>query len=112
MFHLLRAADRPPTASRTIKFEGAQYGTDISFFSVDNEPGQGPALHTHPYAETWIVKSGRALLQAGEESVEVGPNDIAVVPPGVPHKFKNIGTERLVMVCIHDTGTMKQTNLE
>lgn len=112
MFHLLRAADRPQTASRTIKFEGAQYGTGISFFSVDNEPGQGPGLHTHPYAETWIVKSGRALLRAGDESVEVGPNDIVVVPAGTPHGFKNTGSGRLEMICIHDAGTMEQVNLE
>lgn len=112
MVHVLRATDRAPSASRTIRFEGADHGTDISFFSVDNEPGQGPALHVHPYPETWIVKSGRARIVAGEEEFEVGPNDIAVVPGGVPHKFTNLGPDRLVIFCVHAAGTMVQTDLE
>ena len=112
MAHLLRAADRPATRSRTIRFEGEAYGTGISFFAVDNDPGQGPGLHTHPYAETWIVKSGRALFIAGDETFEAGANDITVVPAGVPHKFTNIGDGPLQMMCIHAAGTMAQTNLE
>ena len=112
MVHVLRAADRAPSASRTIRFEGDEFGTGISFFSVDNEPGQGPALHVHPYPETWIVKSGRARIVAGDEAFEVGPNDIAVVPGGVPHKFTNLGPGRLEIVCIHAAGTMAQENLE
>lgn len=112
MTYVLRAADRPPSTSRTIRFEGAAYGTDISFFAVDNEPGQGPALHVHPYPETWIVKSGRARIVAGDETYEVGPNDIAVVPGRVPHKFTNIGDDRLVIFCVHAAGTMVQEDLE
>lgn len=112
MVHVLRAADRKPSKSRTIRFEGEAYGTGISFFSVDNEPGQGPGLHVHPYPETWIVKSGRARVVAGDEVIEMGPNDIAVVPGGVPHKFTNIGPRRLEIVCIHAAGVMVQTDLE
>jgi len=112
MVHVLRGADRPPSASRTIRFEGDQYGAGISFFAVDTEPGKGPALHVHPYPETWIVKSGKARVLAGDESFEVGPNDIAIVPGGVPHKFTNIGPGQLEMVCIHAAGTMVQQDLE
>jgi len=112
MVHVLRAADRPPSGSRTVRFEGADYGTDISFFSVDNEPGQGPGLHVHPYPETWFVKSGRALIVAGDEQFEVGPGDIAVVPGGVKHKFTNLGPDRLVIFCVHAAGTMVQENLD
>jgi mannose-6-phosphate isomerase-like protein (cupin superfamily) len=112
MVHILRAADRPPSTSRTIRFEGDQYGTPISFFSVDNEPGQGPRLHVHPYPETWIVKSGRARIVAGEQEWEAGPDDIVVVPANVPHKFTNLGPGRLVIFCVHATGTMVQHDLE
>jgi mannose-6-phosphate isomerase-like protein (cupin superfamily) len=110
--HILRAADRAPSKSRTIRFEGAAFGTDISFFAVDNEPGQGPGLHIHPYPETWFVRSGRARIVAGDEEFEAGPGDIAIVPGGVPHKFTNIGDERLVIFCIHQAGTMVQDDLE
>ncbi|ODT83506.1 MAG: hypothetical protein ABS76_03875 [Pelagibacterium sp. SCN 64-44] len=112
MVHILPAAARDAGASRTIRFEGEPYDTPISFFAVHAEPGQGPKLHRHPYAETWIVKRGRALVVAGEREFEVGPDDIAVVPAGMPHKFTALGPERLEMVCIHAAGTMVQENLE
>jgi mannose-6-phosphate isomerase-like protein (cupin superfamily) len=112
MVHVLRASDRPPSKSRTIRFEGAAYGADISFFAVDNDPGQGPGLHIHPYTETWIVKRGRALMRAAGESFEAGPGDIVIVEPDTPHGFKNIGEERLEIMCIHDSGTIIQTDLE
>jgi len=112
MISILPAADRPAGAGRTIRFEGGAHGTPISFFSVDAGDGQGPPLHTHPYAETWIVKRGRALVVAGDATFEVGRDDIGVVPANTPHKFTAIGPERLEMVCIHAAGTMVQENLE
>ncbi len=112
MVHILPAADRPASTSRTIRFEGADYDTPISFFAVDVAPGQGPRLHRHPYAETWIVKRGRAKVIAGEREFEVRPGDIAVVPAGMPHKFTALEPERLEMTCIHAAGTMVQEDLE
>ncbi|UYN99453.1 MAG: cupin domain-containing protein [Devosia sp.] len=112
MAHILRAADRPKSPSRTIRFEGVAYETPISFFAVDNDPGQGPRLHTHPYAETWVVRSGRAEVVIGEERFEVGPGDIAVAPAHTPHKFTNLGPGRLDIVCIHAAGQMVQVDLE
>jgi mannose-6-phosphate isomerase-like protein (cupin superfamily) len=109
---ILKAADRPPSKSRTIRFEGAEHGTPISFFAVDNDPGQGPGLHTHPYPETWVVRRGRAEVVIGGERFEVGPGDIAVAPAGVPHKFTNLGPDRLDIVCIHAAASMVQVNLE
>jgi mannose-6-phosphate isomerase-like protein (cupin superfamily) len=112
MAHIVRAADQIRGSEKTIRFEGAAAGTPISFFAVDVGPGQGPKLHRHPYAETWVVKRGRALVVAGSEHFEIGPDDVAVVPAEVPHKFTAIGTERLEMTCIHAAGTMVQENLE
>lgn len=106
MVHILPAPERPASNNRTIRFEGDAHGAPISFFAVDTAPGGGPRLHRHPYAETWIVKRGRALVVAGERRFEVGPDDIAVVPAGTPHKFTALEPERLEMVCIHAAGTM------
>lgn len=112
MVHFLPFSERPPAKSRTIRFEGGKYGANISFFAVNNDPGQGPGLHVHPYTETWIVQHGRALMRAGGESFEAGPGDIIVVEANTPHGFKNIGEGRLEIMCIHDNGTIIQTDLE
>jgi mannose-6-phosphate isomerase-like protein (cupin superfamily) len=84
-----------------VNFEGEPYGADISFILTDNEPGQGPALHRHPYPETWIVRDGRAVFYADGDEVEAGPGDVLVVGPGTPHRFRNLGPGRLELVCIH-----------
>ena len=112
MAHILPAPERAPGSSRTIRFEGAAFDTPISFSAVDNEPGQGPVLHTHPYAETWVVRRGRAEVVIGAERFEIGPGDIAVAPAGVPHKFTNLGPDRLDIVCIHAAGAIEQVDLE
>ncbi len=84
-----------------MRFEGEPYGGGVSFFLINNEPGAGPDLHRHPYSETWIVRSGRGRFTTDGVDIEAGPGDIIVATAGTPHKFKNIGAERLVAVCIH-----------
>ena len=93
-------------------FEGEAHGSGVSFFLVDNEPGAGPGLHEHPYSETWIVRSGRGRFTADGVDVEAGPGDIVVVGARTPHKFQNVGTERLDVVCIHASPRMIQEWLD
>ena len=93
-------------------FEGEHYGSAVSFFLVNNEPGKGPDLHRHPYSETWIVRSGKARMTVDGEDIQAGAGDIVVVGPETPHKFKNVGTERLDIVCIHASPRIIQEDLE
>jgi mannose-6-phosphate isomerase-like protein (cupin superfamily) len=81
---------RNPT-SRTATFEGEAHGAGSSFFLVDNEPGQGPPLHRHPYSETWVVLSGEALITAGDAQIEAREGDVLTVSAETPHKFVNVG---------------------
>jgi mannose-6-phosphate isomerase-like protein (cupin superfamily) len=104
MFHVIRRDELSPSCNRTVEFEGEPYGAGISVILVDNEPGQGPALHRHRYPETWVVRSGRVLITAGEEEIEAGPGDIAVVEADTAHGFRNLGPGRLEIVCIHASG--------
>ncbi len=90
-----------PGASKTMKFEGADHGSEISFFFVDNEPGEGPGLHRHPYSETWMVVQGEATIRIGDEELIAREGDTAVVEPMVWHGFTNSGAGRLRIMCIH-----------
>jgi mannose-6-phosphate isomerase-like protein (cupin superfamily) len=110
--HLIRPADQKRQPNRTLPFEGAPYGAGVSFFLVDNEPGDGPPLHRHPYPEMWIVRGGTARMTVDGEEVIVGEGDMAFVAANTPHKFTNIGDGRLDIICIHASETFIQENLE
>ncbi|UTS89950.1 cupin domain-containing protein [Rhizobium anhuiense] len=108
MFRILRHQEPRPDQSRTVRFEGHDYGGEISLFLVDNEPGQGPDLHVHPYSETWAVRKGEAEFTVGDAKTRAFPGDIVVVAANVHHRFENVGTGRLEIVCIHASDTIVQ----
>jgi mannose-6-phosphate isomerase-like protein (cupin superfamily) len=112
MYQVIRAGEQQRSPGGTLTFEGEPYGSGVSFFLVDNEPGEGPDLHKHPYSETWIVRSGKARITADGEDIEAGPGDIAVVGPETPHKFKTTGPDRLDIISIHSSPRMIQEALE
>ena len=103
MFHILHSEDQRKGKIASVEFEGGPYGAGISFFLGNLEPGKGPGLHQHPYAETCIVLSGQAAMVVdGKEAVAVA-GDIVVIGPATPHRFIAIGNQRLDMVAIHHT---------
>ncbi|MBO1752486.1 cupin domain-containing protein [Actinotalea sp. BY-33] len=111
MLTVVRSAELP-ASGRTALFEGEGYGSGVSFFLVDTPPGGGPVLHKHPYSETWVVRAGAVRITADGVDTLAGPGDIAVVPPETPHKFLNVGEDRLEMICIHASPRILQENLE
>jgi quercetin dioxygenase-like cupin family protein len=80
---------------------GAEHELAITLLFVDAEPGRGPALHRHPYAEVIVVQEGQADFTLGGERHEARPGDIVIVPPNQPHAFVNSGDEPLRQIDIH-----------
>ena len=99
-------------ARRTLRFEGRDHGSAISFFLVDNDPGQGPDPHRHPYPETWIVLEGEARFTVGDDQFIGTAGDTLTGPANIWHGFKNCGTGRLRVVAIHPSATIIQENLD
>ena len=112
MHSIIRSGEIQPSPGGTIKFEGQPYEGEVSFFLVYNCPGEGPVLHRHPYAETWIVRAGKARFTADGTDIEASSGDIVLVSAKTPHKFKNIGNERLDIICIHASPLIIQEDLE
>lgn len=108
---MIRHREPQPGQSRTVRFEGRDFGGQVSLFLVDNEPGQGPGLHVHPYSETWTVIRGEAEFTVGGETTQAFAGDIVVVEANVPHRFENVGGGRLELVCIHASDRIVQTFL-
>src|SRR4051794_13316779 len=96
----------------TRSFEGAEHGATISMYLVDQAPGGGPDLHTHPYEEVFVVHAGTGTWTCGDAEIEGGAGDVIRVPPETPHKFKNSGTERLRVTAIHSSPRFVQHDLE
>lgn len=94
--------------SRTLRFEGASYGSNVSFFLVTSDPGQGPSLHRHPYDETWSVLEGEATIVVGDKTFVARAGDTAVAPADTWHRFTNTGSGTLKIVCIHASPVMIQ----
>ncbi len=88
-------------SGRTRRFVGREHGAGLSYFFVDNDPGQGPELHRHPYTETWIVLEGEAEVTIGDRVVQATEGDTVTAPLWTWHRFVNSGTSRLRIVCMH-----------
>lgn len=56
-------------------------------FESTTEAGQGPRLHLHPYAETFVIRRGGATFTVGDDSINAHAGQILVVPAETPHKF-------------------------
>ncbi|WP_422026537.1 cupin domain-containing protein [Roseovarius sp.] len=83
------------------EIEGHAIGSDVSLiFNFLDAPGQGPDLHRHPYAETFILREGEVSFVIGSESVEARAGQVLVAPPGVPHSFRS-KSARVDMIDIH-----------
>lgn len=83
--------------------EGRDIGSSISIIRVSTDVvGFGPRLHQHPYGETFVIRSGRALFMIGDQQREGCAGDVLVVPANTPHKFTVLGPERYEAVDIHE----------
>ncbi len=109
---IVAPADIRIGTGRSRRFVGADHGADVSYFYVENQPGEGPGLHWHPYSETWVVLEGNARITVGEESLVARAGDTATGPARVPHRFTNIGDGVLRILGIHASPTIIQTFLD
>jgi quercetin dioxygenase-like cupin family protein len=112
MDYVIKNTDLPGNQfSRT--FEGyLHHAVNISFFVNDSPPGSGPALHSHPYAEVFVIRSGQLTFTVGDQTIEVSGENVVIVPPNTPHKFINSGTETAHHIDIHTSAQMVTTWLE
>ena len=87
------------------EFVGEEHG-DVPFcvILVHSRPGVGPKLHRHPYPEVFIVETGRATFQIGDESIVVEGGNVVVSPAGEAHGFVNTGDGELRLTAIHGAG--------
>lgn len=84
--------------------ELGDFGGDLCIiFNYIAGTGGGPRLHKHPYAETFIVRSGTGLFTLGDREITATEGHILIAPANTPHKFSNIGPGPLETIDIHSS---------
>ncbi len=62
-------------------------------------PGKASLLHYHPEAEeSYHILSGTGCVKLGDEESPLVPGDTILIPPPLPHKIWNNGTEDLIFI--------------
>jgi quercetin dioxygenase-like cupin family protein len=56
-------------------------------------PGTQVPYQTHPTEQLVHMLSGRLRIWIGDEVHEVGPGDVVLIPPDVPHRGEAVGPE-------------------
>jgi quercetin dioxygenase-like cupin family protein len=103
---VIRIDDLPDSGS-SHRFDGSEHDAPVSFFLMHARPGEGPDLHRHPYAETFVIQEGTATFTVGDQTIEARAGDIVVAPADVPHAFVNSGSTLLRSVNIHPVAEME-----
>ena len=74
---------------------GAEAELSFGMFESSFPPGTGmPLLHLHrSYEEGFYVLAGEVQFQLGPDEVYAGPGSAILIPAGVPHCFRNAGSD-------------------
>lgn len=69
----------------------------ICIFEQFIVPGEGAPVHYHAVEEIFEVREGKAEVYLTDNTIIMTTNQTLIIPPGVRHGFKNIGTGTLHM---------------
>ena len=94
---VVRRADDAPanrvelgTATTTQVLLGADDAPHFAMRRFRMEDGGGMPLHTNQVEHEQYVLRGRARIVLGDETVEVGVDDVLLIPAGLPHSYEVI----------------------
>jgi len=88
--------------SALTEFTGRDHDAGTSLIFVDlHGDGDGPALHKHPYSETFIILDGQADFTVADTELTGIAGQVLIVPGDTPHRFAKSGTGHLRMIDVH-----------
>jgi quercetin dioxygenase-like cupin family protein len=68
-------------------------GQHVVALLANLSPGTLVPYQTHPTEQLVHMLSGRLRIWIGDEVHEVGPGDVVLIPPDVPHRGEAVGPE-------------------
>jgi len=85
----------PEAITLKILLSGKQTGGSQAVFEDIVEPGVGPGRHIHyNQDEIFFFLEGDFIAEVGGETFQFKPGDVAFIPKGTVHAFKNVGSTR------------------
>jgi quercetin dioxygenase-like cupin family protein len=102
---MIRSGDtiHNPITGESITFHQTSADTNgeaVVIETVVQANGAVCAAHVHPsQTERFSVIGGRLGMKVGRKKLLLERGDVAVVEPGTPHKFWNMGDEEVRFVC-------------
>lgn len=84
----------PGAITLRILLTGDQTGGALEVFEDIVQPGVGPARHIHHHQdETFFFLDGAFETEIAGTRHRMAPGDVAFIPRGTVHAFKNVGSE-------------------
>jgi quercetin dioxygenase-like cupin family protein len=71
-------------------------GEQIELGVLRFKAGEGANEHAHPHEQVLFVLQGRIRMKIGGEIHQLGPRDVAHLPPNVPHSLAALEDSELV----------------
>jgi quercetin dioxygenase-like cupin family protein len=102
---MIRPGDRleNPITGEVLVFHRTAEETDgesVLVETIVRPDGFVAAAHVHPFqTERFEVLEGTLGLRVGDKELVAKPGDVAVVPPGTPHRFWNAGESEARFLC-------------
>ncbi len=62
------------------------FGENLMLSRVEMEDAAEIPLHDHPHEQAGIMISGTLRLTIGDETRTIGPGEMYLIPPNVPHR--------------------------
>ena len=85
----------PGAITLKILLSGSQTDGSIAVFEDVVEPGIGPGRHIHHNQdETFLFLEGSFDVEVGGIMYHMVPGDVAFIPKGTIHAFKNVGDSK------------------
>jgi quercetin dioxygenase-like cupin family protein len=75
------------TPKHSTAFGSLVTGEQIEVGVLRFKAGEGASEHAHPHEQVLFVLSGKIRMKIGGEVYELGPRDVAHMPPNVPHSL-------------------------
>jgi mannose-6-phosphate isomerase-like protein (cupin superfamily) len=84
----------------TITVSGADTSGRFSVIDMHIPPGGGPPLHRHDFEETFVILEGEIEATFRGQKMRVRAGETINIPANAPHRFQNVASVPVRMICI------------